>query len=174
MAALEPALAWVLKHEGGWADDPDDPGGATNHGITLVKAQQHGVMTKDELRVIPAAKVAEIYQQDYFRFYEGLDDQRAATKIFDLAVNMQTTGSRGPATRLVQEALNTLGASLAVDGCWGPKTLASVNAANPDQLLQQLCLEAAEHYQALVAKRPASQKFLNGWLKRAADLPPTT
>lgn len=171
MATLTQALPWVLRHEGGWSDDPDDPGGATNHGITLAKAQKHGVATAEDLRQITDAKVAEIYQQDYFRFYEGLDDSRVATKIFDLAVNMQEFGSHGPAIRIVQEALNTLGAGLEVDGCWGPRTEASVNAANPAQLLEQICQEAAEHYQAIVANRPASGKFLKGWLARAASVP---
>ena len=84
---------------------------------------------------------------------------------------MQEFGSHGPAIRIVQEALNTLGAGLEVDGCWGPRTEASVNAANPAQLLEQICQEAAEHYQAIVANRPASGKFLKGWLARAASVP---
>jgi lysozyme family protein len=141
------------------------------HGITLAKAQRHGVATAEDLRQITDEKVAEIYQQDYFRFYEGLDDSRVATKIFDLAVNMQDVGSHGPAIRIVQEALNALGAGLDVDGCWGPQTEASVNAANPVQLLAQLCQEAADHYRAIVAAHPERGKFLHGWLNRAAEVP---
>lgn len=167
MAAFEPALDWVLPHEGGWSDDPQDPGGATNFGITLAVAQKHGILTKDALRTITPGQVAAIYKQDYWVF-SGVDDQQVATKLFDLGVNM---GVRS-AVRLLQDGLNTLGASLETDGRLGPQTLMAANAVAPDKLLQVLCLEAAQHYQDIVHQRPASQKFLKGWLIRATALPP--
>lgn len=167
MATLDQALPWVLRHEGGWSDDPDDPGGATNKGITLATAQRHGIATADDLRQITDEKVAEIYRADYWRF-DGVDDQRVATKIFDLAVNV----GLATAVHLVQDALNTLGAGLAEDGRWGPKTEASVNAVEPGRFIQLLSYEAAEYYRAIVAHRPTSGKFLAGWLARAQDCPP--
>ncbi len=166
MATLAQALPWVLRHEGGWSDDPADPGGATNFGIALATAQRHGIATADDLRQITDEKVAEIYRADYWRF-NGLTDQRVATKIFDLAVNM---GLR-TAVRLVQGCLNGLDAGLDEDGIWGPVTENTVNAVAPDRMLQLLCQEAAEHYQAIAQNRPDSRKFLKGWLARAAGLP---
>ena len=166
MADLTLALPWVLRHEGGWSDDADDPGGATNKGITLATAQRHGIATADDLRQITDDQVAEIYRADYWRF-NGLTDQRVATKIFDMAVNM---GLR-TAVRLVQGCLNALGAGLVEDGAWGPMTENTVNAVPPDRMLQALCQESAEHYHAIVAGRPASEKFLHGWLTRAAEVP---
>jgi type VI secretion system secreted protein VgrG len=167
MATLAQALPWVLRHEGGWSDDPSDPGGATNHGITLATAQRHGIATAEDLRAITDDQVAAIYRADYWRF-DGIDDQRVATKIFDIAVNV----GLATAVHLVQDALNTLGACLAEDGRWGPKTEASVNAVDPGKLLQLVSYEQAEYYRAIVAHRPESRKFLAGWLVRAQDCPP--
>ena len=167
MASFVEALPWVLKHEGGWSDDPADPGGATNFGITLAVAQQHGIPDKEALRTITQDQVAAIYHKDYWRF-DGVDDQQVATKLFDLGVNM---GVRA-VVRLLQDGLNTLGASLEIDGRLGPQTLMAVNSVAPAKMLQVLVDEATKYYQTIVANRPASQKFLTGWLKRAAALPP--
>lgn len=166
MADFAAALPYVLRHEGGWSDDPSDPGGATNHGITLAVAQRHGIATADDLRQITDEKVAEIYRADYWRF-DGVNDQRVATKLFDMVVNV---GSHA-AVHMLQEALNEMGVDLAEDGQWGPNTEAVVNASSPDKVLEMLCDEAEEHYRALVAKKPELGKFLHGWLVRAAEVP---
>lgn len=165
-ASFDIALPYVLRHEGGWSDDPVDPGGATNYGITLETARRHGILDKAELRAITPEKVAAIYLKDYWRF-DLVDDQRVATKLFDMAVNM------GPprAVRLCQMALNDIGASLQVDGQWGPQTRACLNAVTPDHMLLLLSAASADYYRSIVAKRPESVKFLNGWLKRAAEVP---
>jgi lysozyme family protein len=170
MAKFEPALIYLLKHEGGWSDDPADPGGATNFGITLEKAKAHGITTKDELLKITPAQVAGIYRTDYW-YFNGVDDQRVATKIFDACVNMQWKGNKGPVIRMVQSAMNDLGAGLVVDGYWGPKTEGTVNAIDPSAMLSILCEELAEYYRHIVERRPESAKFLKGWLRRANDVP---
>ncbi|MDR2697480.1 MAG: hypothetical protein LBB40_03275 [Holophagales bacterium] len=167
MANFEPALAYTLKHEGGWSDDPADPGGATNYGITLKTAQRHGITTKQELKAISRYKVEAIYYADYWKF-DGINNQRVATKLFDMAVNMGVT----TAIILSQQVLNgEYKAALTVDGRLGPLTLAALNNCDPAELLEVLCLVSAEHYRAIAAARPASQKFLKGWLKRAAEVP---
>jgi len=167
MAHFPTALPWILAHEGGWVDDPDDPGGATNQGITLMTAQRHGIMTKEALRNIAPSQVASIYRSDYWRF-DGVDDQLVATKVFDMAVNF----GRKTAVRMVQAALNELGAYIIPDGLWGPETEAALNATEPRHLLMLLCRDCADRYRQIVANRPASAKFLKGWLRRADALPP--
>lgn len=167
MADLARALPWILAHEGGWSDDPDDPGGATMQGITLVTAQRHGITTKEQLRAISSAQVAAIYRVDYWRF-DGIDDQSVATKLFDMAVNF----GRKTAVKMAQDALNELGASLIPDGLYGPATEAAINAVEPRHLLALLCRDCADRYRSIVRKRPESAKFLRGWLKRADALPP--
>jgi lysozyme family protein len=171
MTDFAKALAYTLKWEGGWSDDPADPGGATNHGITLKTAQRYGIKTKEELRAISPERVAEIYEAGYWRFGDG-EDQRVATKLFDMAVNM------GPETaiRLLRKALGALPDTPTADG--GPSgagparpTLDAANGVGPPLLLACLREVCAAHYRAIVARRPASAKFLKGWLRRAAEVP---
>jgi lysozyme family protein len=167
MADFQKALAYTLAHEGGWSDDPADPGGATNFGITLKTAQRFGVKTKEELRRITPERVAEIYEAGYWK-YGGVEDQRVATKLFDMAVNM------GPATagKLLLRALCLpSGASGADRTPDASATFGDVNAAGAAALLVRLCLESEAHYRAIVKRRPASAKFLKGWLKRANEVP---
>jgi lysozyme family protein len=169
MADFEKALAYTLKHEGGWADDPADPGGATNFGITLKTARKHGVKSKEDLRAIPMEVVRLIYYDGYWHF-DAVGDQRVATKLFDMAVNMGPCKAIG----LLQLALCDMGCVVDVDGDFGPRTLAAVNSAlNQAGLLDALCGASEAHYHAVAEARPASQKFLKGWLKRAAGVPST-
>jgi lysozyme family protein len=111
-------LAEVLKHEGGWADHPKDPGGATMKGITIgTYAQWKGrKVTKAELRAISDAEVAQIYRRNYWDKVRG-DDLPAGLDLvaFDGAVNS------GPArgARWLQQGLG-----VTADGKVGPVTIA--------------------------------------------------
>ena len=166
MANFEQALKYTLKNEGGWSNHPDDPGGATNHGITLKTAQRHGIHTAEELKAITPEKVANIYKADYWRF-GGIKDQNTATKLFDMSVNMGTA----TAVKLLQSVLNIAKANLKIDGIFGPKTEAAVNSMDFDVLLEALCVWSVYHYCSIVERRPASQVFLRGWLHRANATP---
>lgn len=127
---FQAALDFVLRHEGGFVDHPDDPGGATNFGITLGTyrkwARRHdrpepGV---DDLKAIPAPRVAEIYYHDYWCACHGPDlPTHLAFGVFDMGVNA------GPARaiRLLQQALG-----VTVDGAIGPRTLEAVDARRSD------------------------------------------
>lgn len=166
-SSLRIALPYVLKHEGGWSDDPVDPGGATNFGITLATAKRHGITSAEDLERITLEQVEAIYRADYWRF-DAVDDQRVATKLFDMAVNM----GLGTAVRIAQRIAVDLGADDdLVDGRFGPWTTMALNAVRPEQLLPLLCARSADYYRGIVARRPESVKFLRGWLKRAAEVP---
>jgi type VI secretion system secreted protein VgrG len=166
MADFSKALAYTLKHEGGWVDDPDDPGGATNFGITLAVAQKHGIMTKEALRNISPGQVRAIYAKDYWRF-GGFDDQRVATKAFDMCVNM----GLAKGVKYLQGALNAAGASLKVDGVCGPVTTSVANMKSSGQLLELLVQASIDHYKAVIARRPVSKKYWGNWQRRALKVP---
>jgi type VI secretion system secreted protein VgrG len=55
------------------------------------------------------------------------------------------------------------------DGLWGPVTLEAVNRQDAQSLLTRFRAKLAEHYQSIVDNNPAEAKFLNGWLRRAAQ-----
>lgn len=117
-------LPEILRHEGGWADHPKDPGQATMKGITIGTYRQWKgrAVTKAELRAISDAEVAAIYRRNYWDKVGG-DDLPAGLDLvaFDAAVNS------GPArgARWLQTALG-----VAADGKIGPKTIAAARAAD--------------------------------------------
>jgi lysozyme family protein len=166
VAIFEPALEYVLKNEGGYVNDPADPGGATNMGITFKVAAEQGIKNVEQLKSMTKAKAGEIYRKGYWRF-DGIADQRLATKLFDMAVNM----GMAPAVEHLQCALYMRGADLAIDGQLGPKTLAAANSYRADDLLIGLCFSLAGDYRRIVQNRPASKKFFGGWLRRAKKVP---
>ena len=117
-------LPEILKHEGGWADHPADPGGATMKGITIGTYRQWKgrAVTKAELKSISDEEVAAIYKRNYWDKVRG-DDLPAGLDLvaFDAAVN--SGPSRG--ARWLQTALG-----VAADGKIGPKTIAAAEAAD--------------------------------------------
>lgn len=135
-------------------------------GITLATAQRHGILSAEALKSITPEQVEAIYRADYWRF-DGINDQRVATKLFDLSVNM---GLR-TAVRLVQTALVDLDVPLGVDGRYGPNTETAINASSGDAVLSGLVVEALDYYRAIVAKDPTQGRFARGWELRAKEVP---
>ena len=182
------ALATVLKHEGGFVDDPVDPGGATNFGISLrfLRAEiersaelslaefdidADGDLDAADMEGLTRDQAAELYRSAFWdrHKYGEISAAAIAIKVFDLAVNM------GPrqAHKLLQRAIRAArGNPLADDGVLGPKTWGALISATltPDDthaLLAALRSEAAGFYRALIAQKPRFVKYRGGWLSRA-------
>lgn len=166
MASFETALPWVLRHEGGWSDDPLDRGGATMYGITLAVAQRHGIPDALALRGITPQQAADIYRKDYWRF-DGIVNQNVATKVFDIAVNCGLS----TAVKMLQKAVGMAGHFTTVDGDLGPKTLEAVNACHVYTLMSLLVSLQRSHYQRIVDRSPEQIRFLKGWMRRADEVP---
>jgi lysozyme family protein len=155
----------ALGHLRYWyTEDPDDHGGATAWGITLATAQRYGIVSKLDLQNISPEKVQAIYRDGFWRF-NGILDQRVATKIMDMKVNFWSS------TREIQEGLNDLGATLTADGGYGPITERTINAVAPGTMLDLLCNVSESHYRARVEADPSQSKYLDGWLARAKEVP---
>lgn len=149
----------MIQHEGGYADDPMDPGGETKYGLS-----RRAYPTLDIANLtLPQAKA--IYFRDYWsgQPYCQFASQDVGNKVFDLAVNM----GQSEAHKLLQRALNDCGEMLVVDGVIGELSIAGVNRCDPELLLEALRYQARNFYFTLVARRPSSSKFLDGWLRRA-------
>ena len=176
MASFDAFFPTLLKHEGGFVNDPADPGGATNKGITMgvfqTNAQQYlGIdPSLDNLKALTDAQAAKLYKPLYWDKVCGddIDLQDLANIVFDFQVN-----AGGSASKLLQRVLNDLGAQppLAVDGNVGAGTMAALNAADQKAVYQRYKQGRIAYYQDLVAKRPALGKFLNGWLIRVNSFP---
>ena len=96
--------------------------------------------------------------------YSSINDQIAATKVFDASVNM------GPnrAHKLAQASCNALGASLVVDGQLGPASIAAINGCHPRQFVSAMVGQMSDFYQAIVKAKPSQVVFLKAWLRRAS------
>jgi lysozyme family protein len=176
MASFDSFFPTLLKHEGGFVNDPVDPGGATNKGITLETfqscARQYlGIEpTLDNLKALTDAQAGKIYKPLYWDKVRGdeIGSQALANIVFDFQVN-----AGGNASKLLQKVLNDMGAkpALLVDGDIGPTTMAVLKNMDGAEVYRRYKQGRIDYYQDLVAKRPALGKFLNGWLSRVNSFP---
>ena len=151
------AIEKTLAHEGGYVNDPSDPGGETNFGISKRAYPDLSIST------LARDQAIAIYHRDYWKT-PGIDqikNSALATKLFDLGVNIGTIR----AVKLLQQAANHFSKKLKVDGLLGPATAIAVNDfPHPTALLMALKIEAGNHYIKLGMPR-----FLAGWLNRLAE-----
>jgi len=158
---FDTALAHVLKSEGLWSDNPQDPGGATMKGITFAvfkdwKRNPH--LTKDDLKNISDQDVHDLYKQLYWDKVHG-DDLPAGVDYatFDAAVNMGV----GRAVKLLQEAVG-----VDADGIIGQGTIQAISKANTRSLLENFSAEKTAFYKSL----NTFATFGKGWLNRVASV----
>jgi len=156
-------LARVLKHEGGYVNDPLDSGGRTNLGVTQRVWEEfvgHPVSEAD-MRALTPQKVAPMYKIKYWNpsycavLPKGLD-----YVVFDFAVNAGT----GRSVKTLQSAIGCVS-----DGVIGPRTMAAINNANPKDLITKFSDARADFYQGIVARKPDQTRFIKGWLNRVED-----
>lgn len=167
------ALDIILEHEGGYSNDPIDPGGATNFGIT-----QHELSQIDKEFNLPndvknlsrddASKYYKMKWWDNYH-YELIDSIALSTKIFDMAVNMGAS----QAHKIAQKSCQYCGYStLNIDGKMGPKTITALNEISlhgrEKDLMDEIVSEQKSFYEKLVQDHPQLHIFLKGWLNRAA------
>jgi len=148
-------LIETLSHEGGWADHPKDPGGATMKGVTLRTFQAYKPgSTKADLRAITDADLRAIYRTGYWDKVRG-DDLPAGVDLmtFDVAVN---SGPRRAAEWL-QEAVGAT-----VDGIIGDQTVVLAQRANAASVIDALDKRRDRFYRSL----PTWTTFGKGWTSR--------
>ena len=147
----------VLHHEGGYVNDPKDPGGETNFGIAKRSHPDVDIknLTKEEAK--------EIYYEDYWcgnKVPHMPDDLKHI--YFDMCVNQ----GKGRAVKILQRAANAKGAGLKVDGGMGPKTLAAMKSVELDRVRAY----RVKYYADLVTRKPDLEKFYFGWFRRALEV----
>ncbi|MGZ3346112.1 MAG: glycoside hydrolase family 108 protein [Caulobacteraceae bacterium] len=172
-------LAAVLRLEGGFVDDPRDPGGATKFGVTraVLRETRGRDVSAEDVAALTRADASEIYRGRYWEA-AGCSNLPAGLDLlaFDMAVNM----GPGTAGRLLQTALG-----VEADGAVGPKTLAKALSAPVAGTIRAVSELRRARYRALAGLKT----FGRGWLRRtdvvetlaltwvgpasAADKPPT-
>ena len=158
--SFDACLPIILKAEGGFTNNPNDPGGPTNLGITIGTLSDWlgRPATIDEVEALTPATAGQIYQADYYNASHASDCPNGVDLIvFDEAVNQ----GLGTAIRSLQAA-----AGAVVDGRFGPHTLAAVRNAAADDLINGIAADRERRYRA----SPKFAYFGKGWLNRLATV----
>lgn len=157
---FEKSLALILKHEGGYVDNPKDPGGATNLGCTK-KVWEEWVgheVTKEDIKALKVSDIAPLYKAKYWDAVKGdLLPAGVDYAVFDLAIN----SGPGRAAKTLQQVLN-----ITADGQIGPATLSTLEAANPRDVATRVCEARLAFLQGL----PTYGTFGKGWFRRVAEV----
>lgn len=170
----------IVAREGGFVNDPADPGGATKHGVTIGTLRRlglditgDGAVSIDDVEAMTPPRAADIFVDHYF-LRPGLDKLPTGIQasVFDMYVNAGAN-----AVKILQRLLRQMGQPVTVDGIVGPQTIAAAQAAHaaaPHHLADAYGIARRNYYLRLADLRPASRKFARsrsggkgGWVLRA-------
>ncbi len=170
----------IVAREGGFVDDPDDPGGATNHGVTIHTMRRLGLdldgdgeVNVDDVRALDRNRAVGIFVEHYWRRprLEALPEA-VQPSVFDMYVN-----AGADAVRILQRLIGQMRIACDVDGVIGPQTIAAARAADaaaPGYFAEAYGIARRNHYYRLADARPASRKYARrrdggkgGWILRA-------
>lgn len=154
------SLSLVLKHEGGWADHPKDPGGATMKGVTLANFRRYVKpnATKDDLRKITDQQIATVYRRFYWDEVNGASlPDGIDYAVFDFAVNS------GP-SRAAKHLQGAVG--VAQDGKVGPATIKAARAVLPATTIHKL----SDSRLAFLKRLKTWGTFGKGWTRRVQEV----
>jgi lysozyme family protein len=182
MHSVESIAAQIVRREGGYANDPDDPGGATNHGVTIHTMRRLGIdLTGDgkvdsaDVKALTPEQAAGIYVRHYFQEPKlNLLPAPLQPSVFDMQVNAGAN-----AVRILQRLMAAFGLPLKDDGVMGPITARTVQRAidlAPEHLVDAYGIARRNYYYRLGDQRPASRKYARtrdggkgGWIVRAEE-----
>lgn len=172
----------IVAREGGYVNDPDDPGGATNFGVTIHTMRRlgldldgDGTVTEADVKRLTRKQAIDIFVQHYFvrpKIAQLPDCIQAS--VFDMYVN-----AGGNAVKILQRLLRDMEYEIAVDGAIGPQTAgAAAHAAqvDADAFADAYGIARRNYYFRIADRRPASRKYARtraggkgGWIRRAEE-----
>ncbi len=172
----------IVAREGGYVNDPDDPGGATKYGVTIHTMRRLGLdldgdgdVDARDVQRISREQAEQIFLEYYFT--RPQIDQLPAilqASVFDMYVNAGTH-----AVKILQRLINDMRVTVSVDGVIGPQTIAAAQmaaAAAPDHIADAYGIARRNYYYALADRRAASRKYARrrdggkgGWIRRAEE-----
>lgn len=182
MQSIREIASDIVGREGGFVNDPDDPGGATNFGVTIHTMRRLGLdlnadgrVTVADVRALSRSQAEEIFVEHFFARprIDLLPDVLQAS-VFDMYVN---AGSN--AVKILQRLLRQFGRQITVDGMIGAETSAAAKAAYraaPEHISDAYAIARRNYYFLLADRRPASRKYARtrsggkgGWIRRAEE-----
>ncbi len=168
MANHKQLIPFILKWEGGYVNDPDDAGGATNRGVTIGTYTQYyrgkGLPppTIIDLKRLSDDEWEDIFKKMYWDRYKAdlINSQAVANICVDW---LWASGVWG-----IKHVQRLLG--ITADGIVGKQTIGTINAQEPRRLFERIKEERVLFIERIIAKRPANAKFRRGWLNRLNDI----
>ena len=167
----------VLRHEGGYVNNPNDSGGATNKGIAwntwvaYAKKDLGIEPTLENLKQLTDEQAEVIYRKRYWqpKGFCKIENDRLGLMIYDWSI------TSGGAIKKVQQLLvDEFDQNIDVDGKMGERTAVIINSiADQDNLLTRITEIRREYYTNLAIKADGTHTknyvFLKGWLNRVDD-----
>ena len=178
MSLFEPALQYVLLREGGIEENPNDPGGITNYGISLRTLKEtsqeqlrlYGIpvyVTADTIRDLTLQQVYAFYKGEFWDHapFENIKNQDVTNYIFDACVNMGIAPGIKCAQRAYWAVIRNRN-TLSDDGILGDVTLEAINSTSSTFLLAAMRSERGGAYRLLALVKD-DKSYLDGWLNRS-------
>ncbi len=182
MKSVKEIATEIVAREGGFVNDPDDPGGATNHGVTIHTMRRLGLditgdgrVSVEDVKRLTATKAVDIFIEYYHR-RPGLGALPDALQpsVFDMYVNAGTN-----AVKVLQRLLTDMGFPADPDGAIGAQTIRAAQMAQeaaPSYFADAYAIARRNYYYGLGDTRPASRKYARrrdggkgGWIARAEE-----
>lgn len=171
MTNVNKLAPFILKWEGGFVNHPNDPGGATNKGVTIAvwKSQGYdkngdGKIDVTDLKLIDVADATKILKNNYWNrwFADKIESQSVANTLVDWVWGSGAWGIRIPQRLL----------GLKEDGIVGYITLNKINEAikKDKQFLDKLYQARFQYLKDIIVKNPKLKSFEKGWDNRMKDL----
>ncbi len=182
MVTVQSIAEEIVAREGGYVNDPDDPGGATKYGVTIGTMRALGIdltgdgkVTPEDVKRLTLAQARDIFVRHYYEKPKiAALPQIVQASVFDMYVN-----AGAHAVKILQRLLNDMGQRVNVDGRIGPQTIAAAevaDAAAPHHFCDAYGIARRNYYYALADSRPASRKYARrrdggkgGWIRRAEE-----
>ena len=180
MVNIDEITQSIIEREGGYVNDPDDPGGATNYGVTIGTLKRLGLdidgngrVNTQDVRALTRAQAATIFKKQYFEAPKiGLLPEALQPSVYDMYVNAGTN-----AVKILQRLLGEFGFPTLADGVIGPNTArvaALAYGEAHDLLVDAYGIARRNYYYRLADARPSLRKFARrrdggkgGWITRA-------
>ena len=164
MADSKKLIPFILKWEGGFVNDPDDLGGATNKGITIGTFGEY--RKRKGLPPPTVQDIKSLSDKDWYEIFKTLywdrwkADEIKSQSVADILVDwVWASGVRG-----IMRPQRILGVS--PDGIVGSKTIAAINAADPKKLFDAIKADRAKFIDEICKARPKNEKYRRGWMNR--------
>jgi len=182
MQSIHEIASDIVAREGGFVDDPDDPGGATKYGVTIHTMRRLGLdldgdgdVDVSDVRKLSRDRATQIFIDHYFHRSKIVQlPQVLQASVFDMNVNAGANS-----VRILQRLVRRLGFRIGVDGQIGPQTISAVRQATqnaPDHIGDAYGIERRNYYYALGDRRKRSRKYARrqdgskgGWIVRAEE-----